>query len=167
MPGSSLYNLFVGQTRDPIGVQQVPVVVDTAIRGLTNGLEAYGIYQLEGAGYCRVFSESRTSNRRALLATPNNHDYWLFTEGRSEDPVYPAAVHSDSTVSAVAMSSFQQADGTVWDYLVSPPSIQPSRGDHAIVYEQALINDEDPDMPLFDNVWLEGKTRGQLLLVLP
>jgi hypothetical protein len=40
-------------------------------------------------------------------------------------------------------------------------------GDHAIVYQQALINDERPDLPILDTTWLEGKSQGGLILVVP
>lgn len=167
VPGRDLYHLFIGQSRDSIGVQQVPIVLDTQVLSATRALESHGVYELEGAGYWVVFSESKVPTRRALLATPNNVDFWLFTDGRSEDHVDPAEVRSDSSVTTVSPDGVRLADGSAWGYLGTSTLVQPVIGDHAIVYQQALVDDEDPDMPIFDNVWIEGRTEGQLLLVLP
>lgn len=166
VPGRALYNLFVEGVDQPIGVRQITVVLDTEVVSSSGNLSQHGIYQLRSAGYWRVFSESRANSRRVLLATPNNRNYWIFTEGSAENPVDPALVQADSTITRADSMGFSLADGQAWSYFATP-SLAPSAGDHVIIYEQALVDDDQPALPILDTTWIEGKTRGELNLVVP
>jgi hypothetical protein len=169
VPGRLLYHLYVSQRDQPLGVSQIPVVSDTSLVGATANLAAHGVYELQGAGYWRVFSESRSTGRRVLLASPNNLNYWIFTEGRSDNPVDPVLVRADSNVTRSEVDGFVLANGQAWAYYASGPlqSEAPAVGDHAIVYQQALVSDDDPDLPILDTTWVEGKSTGGLILVVP
>lgn len=169
VPGKALFNLYVGESDKSIGVRQIPVVLDARLVSGSGHLTQSGVYELEGGGYWKVFSESRSTNPRVLLATPNNMDFWIFTEGSMENPVDPALVRADSTVTRVEPNGFVLANGQGWAYFASPPlqADQPNLGAHVIVYQNALINDEQPDLPILDTTWVDGKSMGGLLLVVP
>jgi hypothetical protein len=165
VPGEYLYNMYVGTSTTSMGVRQIPVVLDTQVVGQFTGIAAEGIYQLNGVGYWRPFEASDSANRRALLATPNNLNYWMFTDGAAENPIDPVTVHADSTVTSIEAGGFDLANGQIWVYQ-GTPSLESAVGDHVVVYDVTLHDDEHPDLPLVQSAWVEGTSmNGQLLFV--
>lgn len=168
VPGKYLYGLYVGDSRTAISVRQIPIVLDTNAVGPFKGMTMQGIYELDGAGYWRVFDASPSTNARTLLASPNNRDYWIFTEGATEDPVFPTTVRSDSTVARAESNGFVLTSGQAWAYYSTPTTtIRPANADHVVVYDQTLVDDNQPDLPLLQTTWIEGRSMGELLLVTP
>lgn len=166
VPGKSLYELYVGDSKTPTAVRQIPVVLDTDVVAPFRGMTMEGIYQLEGAGYWKVFEASRSTDPRTLLASPNNKDYWIFTASTAENAVDPVAVRGDSTITAIESNGFVLANGQAWAYYTGSSSLfQPAVGDHVVIYDQTLVDDNQPDLPLLQTTWIEGKSMGELLLV--
>jgi hypothetical protein len=166
VPGTYLYSLYIGDSNDPLGVMQIPVVLDTSVLGDFEEMLAGGVYALDGAGYWKVFLGSASPNPRVILASPNNLNYWIFTAGNSDDPVDPVVVRADSTVTSIEATGFQLANGQAWAYFGSNRLQPPVVRDHVIVYDLTLYDDAEPDpQPLLQNAWVDGRSMQTLMLV--
>ena len=158
VPARFWFDMYVGKSTSPVPVRQLPVVLDTQVvdPGYT-GIQPNGVHQVNGAGYWKVFSEAKGSSRRALLATPNNVDFWMFTEGRDENHCDPVESYGEGIVSLVAQDGFGLSNGQQWSYVVNPGTPLPAMGDRVVIYLNALVNIEEPDTPLISTYWIDGK----------
>ena len=145
-PSPFFYSMDAGadSAMDLIGVMQLPVVADTAVMGPFSGMEMNGIYALMGAGYWRVFHSSASTDPWALLTSPNNVDFWLYTEAVDQGHVDPAHVFADGDAVTSMPGGFTLDDGSAWQYVVMPRDPVPV-GARTVVYRLALFDDRRPD----------------------
>jgi hypothetical protein len=129
---------------DLLGVMQLPVIADTEVSGPFDGMESNGVYAVGAAGYWRVHRDSPSRDRRVLLTTPNNIDYWLYTPSTDQNHVDPTHVFADGEAITATDTEFSLNDGTRWGYVVTPQDPL-SVGVQAVVFRLALHDDRKPD----------------------
>lgn len=161
VPAMIWFDMYVGDSTTAVPVRQLPVVLDTQIVDPDyRGVQSHGVHELNGGGHWKVFSEANGAMRRALLTTPNNLDYWLFTEGKEENHCDPVEVHDEGTVSSISANGFALSSGQQWAYVVDPLPPLPRVGDRMVVYLNALVDSAKPkeENPLIVTYWIAGKS---------
>jgi hypothetical protein len=153
-PAELMFTMVAIGTTEARLVRQVPVVLDTTLLSPTTDLETDGIYELDKGGYWRVFGMTMMSDRRVLLTTPNNADFWIYSAGEAENPVDPATVFADGKATALN-GGFSVDDGTAWAYVIDNGKPVPN-GEHVIVYNLTLYDDRRDDNMSAPYCWYEG-----------
>lgn len=153
-PAELMFTMVAFGTTQARYVRQVPVVLDTKLLSPTTNLETNGIYELEKGGYWRVFTMTMMSDRRVLLASPNNVDFWIYSAGEDQNPADPATVFADG-VATTRSGGFSVDDGTAWAYVIDNGK-PVSNGEHVIVYNLTLYDDRTNDNMSAPYCWYEG-----------
>jgi hypothetical protein len=153
-PGMGFYTMMILGETEARFAMQIPVVIDTTVAGPTGNMSNNGIYELNSGGYWKVFSESQSSDRRVLLASPNNLDFWIYSGGAAQNPADPVEVFSDGQATAM-MGGFSVDDGTQWEYVSDNGQPVPT-GKHVLVYNVTFFDDRREDNSAAPYVWWEG-----------
>ncbi len=154
-PAELSFTMVAIGTTEARHMRQIPVVLDTAILSPTTNLETNGIYELdEGGGYWRVFGMTVMSDRRALVTTPNNVDFWIYTAGEDHNHVDPVKVFADGDATAMN-GGFTVNDGTAWAYVIDNDKPVPD-GAHVIVYNLTFYDDRRDDNSSAPYCWYAG-----------
>lgn len=153
-PAELMFTMVTIGASDARFVRQMPVVLDTTLRGPTANVETNGIYKLDRGGYWRVFGMTMMSDRRVLLTSPNNVDFWIYSAGEAENHADPATVFADGKATALN-GGFSVDDGTAWAYVIDNGKPVPN-GEHVIVYNLTLHDDRRQDNSSAPYCWYAG-----------